>query len=658
MSTRQKLFQIFLIVFLISNYSAETLHATEYVLFSPDKQIQVKINIEEKVTYSIFYKTKEIIAPSAISLTLNAGKVLGKNPKSISYKTENHRTQLKPVIPTKSRIIEDNYNELVLEFENNFSLIFRAYDDGVAYRFATTIDDSITIISEEANFNFAQDHHVYYPKEESFISHFERYYDYLRLTEIGNKMMCSLPALVDVQNGPKVLISEADVYDYPGMFLSGDNSFSLQGIFPKVILKTLPGRKPDRHEIIEEQANYLALTKGERQFPWRVLIIAEEDKGLIESEMIYKLAAPLQLQDTSWLKPGKVAWDWWNANNIYGVDFKAGINTATYKYYIDFASQYNIEYVILDEGWSQTDDILNVIPEIDIEEICQYAKTKNVGIILWVLWKPLENQLDEALEQFSKWGVKGIKVDFMQRHDQWMVNYYYKIAKEAAKRHLLVDFHGSYKPCGLRRAYPNVLTREGVRGLEQSKWNDLNTPEHNVTLPFIRMVVGPMDYTPGAMVNAQKSNFKPTFNRPMSMGTRCHQLAMYVVYESPLQMLCDNPSNYLKEEGCMAFLSAVPTVWDKTIVLEAKVGDYVIIARKRGEDWYIGAMTDWSPREFEVDMNFLDKRKYNCSIYEDGINSDRYGSDYHHFEKTISQGDSLRIKLAPGGGWVAKISQM
>ena len=311
----------------------------------------------------------------------------------------------------------------------------------------------------------------------------------------------------------------------------------------------------------------------------------------------------------------------------------------------------------MDEGWSKTDDLLSVNPDINMEALLSRAKEKGVGLILWVVWKTLDDQLDEALDLFEQWGVKGIKVDFMQRDDQWMVNYYWRIAREAARRHLLVDFHGSYKPCGLRRAYPNVLTREGVRGLEHVKWSNHPTPEHNVTLPFIRMLAGPMDYTPGAMINAQEKDFRPIFNRPMSMGTRCNQLAMYVVFESPLQMLADSPSNYLKEDGCMDFLSHVPTVWDETVVLDARVADYVLVARKHGEEWYVGAMTDWTLRELTVDFSFLNEGPYIMDMYRDGVNADRFGNDYERIVRTISRGDRMTIGLAPGGGWAARITR-
>jgi alpha-glucosidase len=411
----------------------------------------------------------------------------------------------------------------------------------------------------------------------------------------------------------------------------------------------------DRDLRVVKAADYIAQTTGRRNFPWRVIAIAENDGDLITNDIIYRLGSPLALKETDWIKSGKVAWDWWNANNIFGVDFKSGVNTATYKYYIDFASRYGLDYIILDEGWSVPADLFQINPDMNIEELFAYAKEKNVGIILWMLWNALDKDFDRALDQFEKWGAKGIKVDFMQRDDQKMVNFYEKVAKAAAEHRLLVDFHGSYKPTGLRRAYPNVLTREGVRGLENNKWSKDVTPKHDVTLPFIRMFAGPMDYTPGAMINATANDFRDIFNRPMSQGTRCHQLAMYVVFESPLQMLADSPSHYLKEPECMEFLSAVPTVWDETRELNAKIGEYVAVARKRGEAWYIGAMTNWTPRDLEFDLNFLGTGNYKMMSWADGINADRYASDYKKQTRTVTGTEKLKVHLAPGGGWAAML---
>ena len=472
------------------------------------------------------------------------------------------------------------------------------------------------------------------------------------MNSISMDQLASLPVLVSTK-GPKILITESSLMDYPGMWLKGSANNSLHATFPGYPLKA--GLRPgsDRNMPVEQYANFIARTAGKRSFPWRILDIARNDGDLLTNQLTYQLAPELRIKDTSWIRPGKVAWDWWNANNVYGVDFKSGINTATYKYYIDFASKYGIEYIILDEGWYKLGNLLDVVPDINMEEIVSYGKQKNVGVILWVIWKTLDDQLQEAMNQFEKWGIAGIKVDFMQRDDQWMVNYYWKIAAEAAQRKLLVDFHGAYKPSGLRRAYPNVITREGVKGMEHAKWSDEITPEHDVTLPFIRMVAGPMDYTPGAMINAQKDNFRAIFNRPMSMGTRAHQMAMYVVFESPLQMMSDSPSNYLKEPECTEFIS---TVWEETKVLAASVGKYVIVARKNGNHWFIGAMSDEKAREFTLDFRFLDKRTYDIEIFEDGLNADRYASDYKKVTGRISPDDHMKIKLAPGGGWVARLS--
>ena len=625
----------------------------DYEIVSNDKKLRLKVTINEKIEYSLNHQSKLLTAPSAISLRLGDGTVLGADPQVRQVKRRTIRKEIIPSIRVKNEVIPDQFKEMTLECEGGFGLVFRVYNDGMAYRFVTDIDKEIKVVTEEAPFNFTDDHMIYFPEEESFQTHSERDYKYLKLSEITEEMMCSLPALVDVANGPKVLITEADLEDYPGLYLRGAGSQSLYGKFPAYALAEKA--RNDRDVPVTNRADFIAKTHGRRSFPWRVLIVAAQDGDLIESEMIYKLAKPLQLTDTSWIKPGKVAWDWYNYNNIYGVDFRAGINTETYKYYIDFAAKYGVEYIILDEGWYVLGDLMHVVDGMDMEELFRYAKSKNVGIIPWVIWKTLDDQLIEAMDQFEKWGAKGLKVDFMQRDDQWMVNYYHKIAKEAAKRHMLIDFHGSYKPTGLRRAYPNVVTREGVRGLENCKWGDAANPEYNVTIPFIRMVAGPMDYTPGAMVNAQKQNFRPIFNRPMSLGTRCHQLAMYVVYESPLQMLADSPSNYLRERECMKFLAKVPTVWDETIVLDAKVADYVLIARRNGDEWYVGAMTDWTSRELTVDFSFLGPGRHRMEIYKDGINADRHGNDYKRERAKVRASDKMKIKLAPGGGWAAII---
>jgi alpha-glucosidase len=627
---------------------------TAFSLKSPDGRIEVNVTVGADIRYGVRFQGTEIVSPSAIAMTLEGGKVLGAAPRVKDEKRRTVDETLRPVVKQKSAAIRDHFNELVLSFAGGFDLVFRAYDDGAAYRFATSLPSPITVVSERAEFAFPKDHKVYFAEEQSYQTHQERASQLVSLSAVTAKKFSLVPVIVDVEGGPKVAITEADLEDYAGLYLTGVEGAptTLAGKFPAVALKEQA--KNDRDVLVTERAPYLARTSGRRSFPWRVLVIAEKDAGLIESTLVYRLAKPAQ-GDFSWVRPGKVAWDWWNDLNLAGVDFRAGVNTATYQYFIDFAAAHGIEYVILDEGWYKLGDLLTLNPAIDMEAILARARAKNVGIIPWVIWKTLDDQLAPAMEMFAKWGVAGLKVDFMQRDDQAVVNYYYRIAAEAAKRRLLIDFHGAYKPTGLYRTFPNVITSEGVMGLEHSKWSKTITPEHDVTLPFTRMLAGPMDFTPGAMINGTQRGFQPIYNQPMSQGTRCHQLAMYVVYESPLQMLADSPTNYLREPECLSFLSAVPTVWDETRVLDAKIADYVLVARRNGSAWYLGAMTDWTAREMTVDLSFLGPGRFEMTAYRDGLNADRNAADYRMTTAAVTRADKPAIKLAPGGGWAARI---
>ncbi len=641
------------IAFLLSILIFGSASAQTYELLSPDKKLKIAVTVNDKIAYSVSLDGKELLAPSTLSMTVNDNLVLGSKPKVKKQERKTVDEVLTPVVQTKSKTIKNNYNELSLQFNGNYSVIFRAFNDGAAYRFVTNLKDSIKVNNEEVNFIFAGDYGVFFPEEDGFQSHNERIYKYLDVKATNNKL-CSLPALVDTKTGVKIAISESDLEDYAGLWLKGTGNSSFTGTFAGYPLEVQQVR--DRDVIVKKHADYIAKTIGTRSFPWRLMAITRNDGELITNQLVYLLAKPSKMQDVSWIKPGKVVWDWWNYNNIYNVDFRAGVNTETYKYFIDFAAKYGLEYIILDEGWYKLGNLLDIVPEINMEELIAYANQKKVGVILWVVWKTLDDQLQPALDQFQKWGVKGIKVDFMARDDQWMVNYYYKIAREGAKRKLLVDFHGAYKPSGLNREYPNVITSEGVKGMENNKWSTDITPEHDVTLPFIRMWAGPMDFTPGAMINATKSDYRAIFNSPMSQGTRCHQLAMYAVFESPLQMLSDNPTNYYREPECMEFLSRVPSVWDATVPLDAKAGDYIAVARQKGAEWYVGAMTDWTARELTLDFSFLEAGKsYTADIYQDGINADRNGNDYKKVTRTITKNDKLTIKLAPGGGWAARL---
>ena len=647
----------FRLVFLILIAFCFSAKAQTFQVKSPSEKIEVKISVDEKINYQVFLKGTEIISKSEIGLSLDNGISFGENAKVTKNKVQTFSEEIIPVVPRKFSTLKNEYNELKLDFKGNYSLLIRAYDEGAAYRWVYGVKGTYQVQKEQASFNFTGDHKIWFPEERSVYTHQERQYLYINLSEITPQRFCSTGTLVDLENGTKVYISESDLVDYPGMFLQGSdkNPFGLTGKFAGYPLEVQP--KGDRDVPVTKHADFLAKVDGPRNFPWRVLIVAENDADLIMSELIYKLATPLQLKETSWIKPGKVAWDWWNANNIYGVDFKAGINTETYKYYIDFASKYGLKYINLDEGWYPPGKLLELVDAINMEELVAYGKTKNVGVILWVTWKDLDENLDEALQKFANWGIKGIKVDFMQRDDQWMVNYYHRVAQKAAEKQMLVSYHGAYKPTGMHRAYPNVITYEGVMGMEQSKWGLDANPNNDLLLPFIRMVAGPMDYTPGAMKNATKGNFKSIGKEPMSSGTRCHQLAMYVVFESPLQMLADNPSNYYREPESMIFLSEVPTVWDDTKVLHAKVGDYIAVARKSGEKWFVGAMTNWSARDLELNFDFLPEGNYKLRIWQDGANANRHASDYKMLEKNIRKGEKLNIHLAPGGGWSAILTK-
>ncbi|MDP4206948.1 MAG: glycoside hydrolase family 97 protein [Bacteroidota bacterium] len=624
----------------------------KYAVKSPDSKIEVRVSTGAQTSYSVYFEGKELVASSPISMKFDNGIEAGVKAVVIKAEKSEGKNTIIPAVRERHAKIDDHYNQVTLFCKGNYNIVFRAYNDGVAYRFATTFKKPVTVISENANFEFSSDNKIYFPKEDNIYSHQEREYIATNLSAVKNQFSVT-PALVESANGPKVLISEADLYDYPGMFLEGsaNASYGLHGKFAAYPLET--EKTSDRDVRIKKYADFLAKTTGTRQYPWRAMVIAEKDGQLVESDLIYKLSKPLQIQDPSWVKPGKVAWDWWNAWNIYGVDFKSGVNTETYKYYVDFASKYGLEYIILDEGWYDLNDLMKVVPSLDMQELVNYANKKNVGIILWTTWKALDDKMTEALDQFHKWGIKGVKVDFMQRDDQWMVNFYLKVAQETAKRQMLVDFHGAYKPTGMRRAYPNVISHEGVRGLENDNWSDYTSPEQALILPFTRNVVGPMDYTPGAMKNASKDNFRAVFSEPMSQGTRCQQLAMYVVFRSPLQMLSDNPSNYYKEPECMEFLKQVPTVWDDTKVLDGKISDYIVVASKSGDKWFMGAMTDWTERDLEVNFDFLGEGDYTIDMWQDGVNANTHASDFKKVSLTVNKDSKLKIHLASGGGMAA-----
>jgi alpha-glucosidase len=630
------------------------LHAQDFQLISPDGRLTLIVKHENGFDWQLLMETEEIISAAAVTMQMDNGRMAGSGTIT-GQKTFEVQEIIRPEIPYKNAVINDHYNALELQTGDGFGIQFRLYNDGLAYRFIDYLDVSETVKNEILQLKFPKGAKTYFPQEESMYSHNERSYWHLEIDQIEKGSFCSLPVMFETLKGAKVVFTETALHDYPNMFLEVNETKQLHAVFPHFVLKALPDtvKGTDRNEIIVETADYIAAVNGSAEYPWRVFIVGGDDKVLIESNLSYQLARPNVLKDVSWIKTGKVAWDWYNDNNIYGVDFPSGLNTETYRYFIDFAAAHGIEYVILDEGWTKsTTEILDFNPEMDVKGLIGYAGERGVGIILWVLWKPLNENMTEILQTYKSWGAKGIKVDFMQRSDQAMVSSYEAIAKEAAEFELLVNFHGAFKPSGLHRTYPNVLNYEGVKGAENNKWSDHITPAHNLTIPFIRMAAGPMDYTPGSMINAGKDDYAVSWSRPMSQGTRCHQLAMYIIYEAPLQMLCESPSNYLKEQESVDFITQIPVVWDEIKVLEAKIGEYLVVARRKGADWYIGAMTDWTSRSFEIDLDFL-SGNYDATIMQDGINANRHAQDYKLLKRSLTKDDKLLIDMKSGGGFAA-----
>ena len=656
----KKIYIHLIFVLLLNNIIVKAQNSENFKLTSKDGSTILSINIGQRILWSLNHRGEKVIAPSAVSLELDGNVVLGKDAKIISSEKRTVDTIISAINYIKS-VIHNRYEQITINFEGDYGIIFRLYNDAVAYRFFTQKKGEIIIENEEANFNFTNDYRALIPyltdyrDGKIFNASFESQYEDQTISGFKKDSLAFLPLLVDIGNGKKVEILEADLEDYPGMFLDlNDTGLGFKGVYAPYPLKEV---QVGINYIPTERADYIAKTKGTRKYPWRIIVVSDRDKELLNNDIIQELASPSRIKNESWIKPGQVAWDWWNARNISHVDFRAGINTATYKYYIDFASSNNIKYIIMDGGWSDSRDLTKTKPGINLPEIIEYGKRKNVDVILWASWYNILQQMDEVFQLYSKMGIKGFKIDFIDRDDQKAVASTYEIAKKAAEYHLLIDYHGIFKPTGLQKTYPNVIGYEGVQGLEYAKWSRNNVPRYDVTIPYIRMIAGPMDYTPGAMRNANKDNFRAINSNPMSQGTRCHQLAMYIIFYAPLQMLSDNPTTYMKEQECTNFITKVPTTFDETIPLEGKVGEYVAIARRKGHTWYIGLMTNWNGRDLTINFSFLGKGKYKAVIFKDGINADRDAEDYSREVKEISSGDSLNISLSSGGGWAARLER-
>lgn len=655
---------IFLTVLL---FAAVIASAAEYEVASPDGKVQAKVVCDNGTMYSLSYNGQALIADSPLSMTLSDGTVWGTSKvRKAAVKSVNE-----PITATfyRKAMIENAYNELNLDY-GAYNLVLRAYNDGFAYRWEADKRKPYKVASEQATFNFAQDWNMYATYthkyeaeglEAQFMDDFENLYKYTPLSQWDVKHFGVLPLMVDCPNNVKLVITESDLVSYPGMFLYNSNADKcLEGAYapyPKV--EELGGHNM-LQMIVKQREDYLASCDGSaRTFPWRSISISTEDTQMADNDMVYRLARPCPAdEDFSWVKPGKVAWEWWNNWNVRGVDFVAGINTETYKYYIDFASRHGLEYVILDEGWAvkYADDLFAVVPEIDLKEIIRHGAEKNVGIILWAGYSAFMKDVEGVCSHYANMGVKGFKVDFLDRNDQKMEDFIYKASEVGAKYKLVMDFHGCHQPTGLQRRFPNVLNYEGVFGLEQMRKRQLpeyDMVEFDVTIPYIRYVAGFADYTPGAMKNGSYTNFRDVRTEPMSQGTRCRQLAEFVVFDAPLNMICDSPTSYELEPVCSDFLYRVPTVWDETVILDGKVGDYIITARRKGDTWYIGAMTDWTERDLKVDISRLLQGKVNVEAWQDGKVAHKFGNDYQ--KKSYTAEGSINIHLAPGGGWAAII---
>lgn len=645
---------------------------TQKQIASPDGTLKVAVTIADDIRWSVVDDNKTIIAPSQIAMQIGEGEVWGANP-ILRKATVGKINEVIPAPLYKKAEVENECTTLTLTFKGDYAIEIRAYNNAAAYRFISTRKGDYTVKNEISEYAFDGEKTLYgsYVKHnrkgtgdviaKQYYNSFENKYFVEPLSRMDPERLMFLPILVDIGD-KKVCITESDLMDYPGMYLyNSDGNTTLEANFAPVPDKITQGGHNMLQGEVQTRKPYIAEVSGARSFPWRICVVADNDKDLLDDDMVFRLSQPNAIGDTSWIKPGKVAWDWWNDWGLYGVDFKPGINNRTYEYYIDFAARNGIEYVILDEGWSvnKKADLMQVIPEIDVKHLCDYAKQRGVGIVLWAGYWALDRDMENVMKHYAEMGVKGFKIDFMDRDDQQMVNFYERSAATAAKYNLMCDFHGAYKPCGLSRKYPNVVNYEGVNGLEQMKWStiELDQVTYDVMIPFIRMVAGPMDYTQGAMVNAQKKSYHASNLEPMSQGTRCRQLAMYVVYEAPFNMLCDSPSNYEKEAACTEFIAKIPTVWDETVALDGKVGEYCIVARRAGNEWYVGGMTNWSEREVEVDLSFLGDGNYTVTEFVDGPNANKIGRDFLKKSIEVKGGNKHKVKMAVGGGFAMKIEK-
>ena len=661
MKNNKKLCLAILSLLLLIGNASFAAKEKKYVLSSPDGTLKVEISAGNELAYQVMHGNDTILSHSNIGLVLENGTIVGKTPRITGERRRKIKDNIESPFYRFKEFVATG-NELDLKLKGGFGIIFRAYNEGVAYRFYTTQSSDIIIKEEQAEFNFKEDYTAYLPyttnDKQPMAMAFQNVYDITPLSKAQPKL-AFLPVTVDC-GSVKLTLLESDLEAYPGMFVqSQQGKYGLKGVFAPYPAKTdfYPWRK---QEYVTETADFISRSRGSRSYPWRVLAITEKDTDMPVNNLVYALASPNRIGDTSWIKTGKVAWDWWNDWNLKGVPFKAGINMDTYKYYIDFASRNGLEFIVLDEGWydPKSGDMLTVIPELDLPELIVYGKSKGVEIVLWTVFNVLDSQLEAACKKYADMGIKGFKVDFLDRDDQTAVEMVYRIAEMTARYKLTLDLHGIYKPTGINRTYPHIINFESVFGMEEVKWTDIknNMPLYDVTFPYIRMMAGPVDYTPGAMRNATKADWRAMYYTPASMGTRCHQLAAYIVHDSPFTMLCDAPTNYLNEQECVDFIASLPVEVDSTFIASGELGKYIVTVRKKDVNWYIGGMTNWDERDVQLDFSFLPEGvSYTAVLFKDGVNANKQAEDYRKETICINKDSRLTLHLASGGGFAMKL---
>ena len=656
---------------LILTFSLSLSAVNDYSLTSPDGKLEVNVKVDKTITYAVSLNGQSLLAPSAISMTLNDGRVMGAGARVKSASTTQHRGTIAAIFYKKSKV-SDDYNQLLLSF-GRYTLTFRAYDEGMAYRFSANGKKALTVKGEQATFRFAKDWNCTVPYVRGDFSKaknpiaaqyrnsFSNTYTRTKLSKLDAQKLMFLPIIVEADNNVKINITESDVQCYPGMFLRNtDGGSTLTGVFAPLPDKVDDTTPTNLGVNVITRHDYIAVTPGTHRFPWRIISVTTKDEQLLSNDMVYRLAEPSRLTDTSWIRPGMTSWDWWSDWSLFKVDFKAGINMQTYKYFIDFAARYGLPYVLIDDGWSQHDNLFKVSPGMDMKELARYANEKGVGLLLWSSMMAFNKDMESLCKTYSAMGYKGFKVDFMDRNDAACNEFLYKVAATAAKYHMVIDFHGIHKPDGITRTYPNVLNMEGVAGQENVKWKTIEQYDqttYDVTVPFLRNMAGPMDYTQGAMLNGTRSSYRPSNSLPMSQNTRTHQLAEYVVFFSPLNMLCDSPTRYMDNDACTRFIAACPTVWDETVPLESKLGEYVAVARRKGATWYVGAITGWTARDMKLDLSFLGSGDFQAECFADGPNVDKVAEDYITRLTEVPQNRVMDVHLASAGGFVMKITK-